>query len=280
MKLKAKHIPNILGWLRVIACIALMPLMVWAPFTWYMMAIYMFAGFTDMIDGTIARKIPGAQSEFGATLDSVSDMFLVVITITLLPPAMIDGLFGPVVHGAIGVWDWMYWGFLIALGFKILSGLHGRIKFGEMVYLHCYTTKLLGFILFIIPILYYFIFIVGGVTASAVMLGYNCYLCFAIFFIFLITTEEIIINSSLKRPSRNIKSIWGIKAANAKFAAEDAAKAAGNPVAKTETPAPKVEQTVAQKTAAPEPEQEKPAPKPVAPAKPIAPAAKKPAPKK
>lgn len=220
MRYQAKHIPNTLGIARVIACIALMPLMVWAPYTWYMMALYMFAGFTDMIDGTLARRIPNAKSEFGATLDSVSDMFLVVITIVLLTPSMVVNTFGAKTV-AMPVWDWIYLGFLISLGFKIISGIIGRIKFGEMVYLHTYSVKLLGFILFIIPILYFFIFVVGGVTSNTVMLGYNLYLCFAIFYIWLITTEEIIINIRLKKPCRDIKSIWGIKAANTRIAAEN-----------------------------------------------------------
>lgn len=215
MRYKAKHIPNTLGILRVIACVALIPLMIWTPYTWYMMAIYMFAGFTDMIDGSLARRIKDAKSEFGATLDSVADMILVVITIVLLTPAMVSGVFGDAVLVASPiVWDWMYWAFLGSLGFKLLSGVMGRIKHGEMVYLHTYSVKLLGFILFIIPILYYFIFIVGGVTSNVVALIYNIYMCFAIFYIWLITTEEIIINFRLKEPCRDIKSIWGIKKAN------------------------------------------------------------------
>ena len=108
MKYKAKHIPNTLGVLRVIACVALIPLMIWTPYTWYMMAIYLFAGFTDMIDGTLARRIPNAKSDFGATLDSVSDMFLVVITIVLLTPSMIFGIFGDAVFVSTPiVWDWI-----------------------------------------------------------------------------------------------------------------------------------------------------------------------------
>lgn len=241
MGFKAKHIPNALGIARVIACFALVPLMIWTPYTWYMMAIYIFAGFTDMIDGTLARHIKDAKSDFGATLDSVSDMLLVVITIVLLTPSMVVGAFGATTVGP-AVWDWMYAGFLVALGVKIISGIIGRIKFGEMVYLHTYQVKLLGFVLFIIPIIYYFTFIVGGVTASWVMLAYNIYLCFAIFYICLDTTEEIIINMKLKKPCRDIKSIWGIKAANERFAAEDAAKAAAAQKAEAApAPAPKTE---------------------------------------
>ena len=215
MKFKAKHIPNALGILRVIICIALIPLMIWTPFTWYMMLLYILAGVTDMIDGPLARRIKDGKSEFGATLDSVSDMLLVVISIVLLLPAMTTiNFLGAAIEGVQTIPYWMYAAFLISLGFKIISGVIGRVKFGEMVYLHTYSVKLLGFVLFIIPILYYFIFVVGGVTATAAMTVFTVYLCLVIFYIWLITTEEIIINARLKEPCRDIKSIWGIKKAN------------------------------------------------------------------
>jgi len=47
--------------------------------------IYLLCGFTDMVDGTIARKTNSA-SEFGARLDTISDfIFFVVSFIKLLP---------------------------------------------------------------------------------------------------------------------------------------------------------------------------------------------------
>ena len=36
---------------------------------------YFMAGITDMVDGTIARKL-GAGSEFGEKLDTIADFFL------------------------------------------------------------------------------------------------------------------------------------------------------------------------------------------------------------
>lgn len=47
--------------------------------------LYLAAGFTDMIDGTIARKL-GSESEFGAKLDTVADIaFVAAAAFKLLP---------------------------------------------------------------------------------------------------------------------------------------------------------------------------------------------------
>lgn len=51
---------------------------------WFLV-IYTFAGLTDVLDGWIARKT-GSASEFGARLDSVSDLlFYGVILIRFFP---------------------------------------------------------------------------------------------------------------------------------------------------------------------------------------------------
>ena len=51
---------------------------------------YMLAGFTDMIDGTIARKTNTA-SELGSGLDTAADfVFVAVCLIKLLPVLNID----------------------------------------------------------------------------------------------------------------------------------------------------------------------------------------------
>lgn len=47
--------------------------------------VYIAAGFSDMIDGTIARKT-GTESAFGAKLDSIADLiFVIVAAIKILP---------------------------------------------------------------------------------------------------------------------------------------------------------------------------------------------------
>ena len=73
---------NIITGIRILCSIALLAV---PPFSAPFYALYLTAGFSDMIDGTIARKT-GTASEFGATFDSIADlMFVAVCLIKLIP---------------------------------------------------------------------------------------------------------------------------------------------------------------------------------------------------
>ena len=65
------------------------------------MVVYLLAGFTDMVDGTVAR-ITKTASEFGSKLDTVADLcFLIAAACKLLPAIRLP------------VWAWI-WGAAIA----------------------------------------------------------------------------------------------------------------------------------------------------------------------
>ena len=51
-------------------------------------ALYIIAGFSDMIDGTVARKT-GTVSDFGSKLDTVADFILVMVCLIKLMLALI-----------------------------------------------------------------------------------------------------------------------------------------------------------------------------------------------
>ncbi|MBQ2840530.1 MAG: CDP-alcohol phosphatidyltransferase family protein, partial [Oscillospiraceae bacterium] len=77
-----KQIANIVSSCRILLSITLLfcPL-----FSVGFYCTYILCGFTDMVDGTIARKT-NSVSEFGARLDTISDfIFFVVSFIKLLP---------------------------------------------------------------------------------------------------------------------------------------------------------------------------------------------------
>ena len=77
-----KHIANIITGSRIVFSVPLMFLPLSS--TWFYV-LYLFCGFTDMIDGTIARKT-GTVSEFGARLDTVADfVFLSASLAKFLP---------------------------------------------------------------------------------------------------------------------------------------------------------------------------------------------------
>ncbi|MDD6798664.1 MAG: CDP-alcohol phosphatidyltransferase family protein [Clostridia bacterium] len=73
---------NIITGCRILCSILLLFAPAFSP-TFYI--LYLAAGFTDMIDGTIARKTNTAN-EFGSGLDTIADIIFVVICIIKVLP--------------------------------------------------------------------------------------------------------------------------------------------------------------------------------------------------
>ena len=80
----AKHIANILTGCRILGSILLL---FFPAFSVAFYIIYLFCGFSDMIDGTIARKT-NSTSKYGSQLDTVADLFFVVVSLFKLLPAI------------------------------------------------------------------------------------------------------------------------------------------------------------------------------------------------
>ena len=100
--------------------------------------IYIFAGITDMVDGTIARKL-NAASEFGSKLDTAADMVFAAVCMTkLLPTISIPG------------WLW----FLIAViaVIKIRNIVWCFIRSKQLLSLHTGFNKITGLLLFLFPL--------------------------------------------------------------------------------------------------------------------------------
>ena len=99
--------------------------------------VYLIGGFTDMIDGTIARKM-GTESAFGAKLDSGADFsFIMVCLLKILPVVELPR------------WLWI-WILLIAL-IKISSVVSGFVRWGKLIGEHTILNKAMGFLLFVLP---------------------------------------------------------------------------------------------------------------------------------
>ena len=75
---------NIITSIRIICSIALLFSPAISPVFY---VLYIVAGFTDMIDGTVARKTNTA-SEFGSKLDTIADFIFVVACLIKLLPVM------------------------------------------------------------------------------------------------------------------------------------------------------------------------------------------------
>ena len=128
---------NIITGFRVLISIALLFCPVFLP-VFYI--LYLTGGLSDMIDGTIARKM-NTVTEFGARFDTAADfVFVVVCLIKLLP--------------VISMPAWLcIWIVMIAL-IKIINIISGYIVQRKLVAVHSVMNKVKGVLLFILPLIF------------------------------------------------------------------------------------------------------------------------------
>jgi CDP-diacylglycerol--glycerol-3-phosphate 3-phosphatidyltransferase len=126
---------NIITGFRALINIVLLFCLVLSP-AFYM--LYLIAGFSDMIDGIIARRT-NTVSEFGAGFDTAADfVFVVVCLIKFLP--------------VISMPTWLcVWIVMIAL-IKIVNIISGYIVQRRLVAVHSVMNKVTGVLLFILPL--------------------------------------------------------------------------------------------------------------------------------
>lgn len=118
-------------------------------------ALYITAGVSDIVDGTIARKT-GTVSEFGSKLDTVADFVLVVVCMIKLIPVI-----------QIPTWL-LVWIIMIAV-IKAINLASGYVMRKEMVALHTVMNKVTGILLFVLPLtLTFFDLVYSGVLVCAV----------------------------------------------------------------------------------------------------------------
>ena len=77
-----KHIANILSGCRILGSLLLL---FFPAFSFEFYIIYLLCGFSDMVDGTIARKT-NSTSKFGSQLDTIADIIFVAISLFKLWP--------------------------------------------------------------------------------------------------------------------------------------------------------------------------------------------------
>ena len=129
-----KYIANIITGSRVAFSLPL--LFIPLSSAWFYI-IYFLCGFTDMIDGAIARKME-VVSEFGARLDTVADfVFMLVCSIKILP----------LIHISAGLCVWII---IIAL-VKIFNIALVFIQKKKLISIHSVLNKITGFVLFFFP---------------------------------------------------------------------------------------------------------------------------------
>ena len=135
-----KHIANIITGSRIVFCLPL--LFIPLASAWFY-ALYLLCGLSDMIDGTVARRTSSA-SEFGARLDTLSDfVFMSVALIKFLP------------HLHIPVWLWIWIGVIAMI--KLGNVVWGFIRTKKTVFPHTIPNKIMGLLLFLLPVTISFI---------------------------------------------------------------------------------------------------------------------------
>lgn len=130
-----KHIANIVTGCRILGSVLLL---LFPAFSVEFYIIYITCGFSDMIDGTVARKT-NSNSEFGAKLDTVADLAFVTVSLIKILPAI-----------NIPQWLWI-WGVVIAI-IKIGNIIWGYVSQKQFISLHIIMNKLTGLLLFLLPL--------------------------------------------------------------------------------------------------------------------------------
>ena len=101
-------------------------------------ALYLAAGFSDMIDGAVARKT-GAVSELGSRLDTIADVvFTAVCLIRLLP--------------VLDIPAWLYTWIVVIAVIKLLNIALGYLKQKQFPAVHSVMNKVTGGLLFLLPL--------------------------------------------------------------------------------------------------------------------------------
>ena len=130
-----KHIANIITSCRILGSILLL---LFPAFSVAFCIIYLLCGFSDIIDGTIARKTNSA-GKFGSKLDTVADLIFVAVSLFK---------FVPTIHIPRWLWIWV-----CAIAFiKISNIIWGYVSKKQFISLHTIMNKVTGLLLFLLPL--------------------------------------------------------------------------------------------------------------------------------
>lgn len=101
-------------------------------------ALYLLAGFTDALDGFLARKLK-AESVLGARLDSIGDFFLFNSIVVYLLSQHYQEVVGYIyIIGGV---------FLVKLAGLVV----GYVKFRKLIMIHTLANKTSGLLVFLLP---------------------------------------------------------------------------------------------------------------------------------
>ena len=126
---------SILTGSRILLSAALLFFPVFSPVFY---VLYLTAGFTDMLDGPIARKT-GKADAFGARFDTAADMVFTTVCLIKLLPAL-----------CIPVWVWVWIGVIAFV--KAVNLISGYMLYKRLTAVHTVLNKVTGALLFVLPL--------------------------------------------------------------------------------------------------------------------------------
>ena len=134
--MKRSAIPNIITSVRIVGAAALLFI---PAFKLPFYIIFTLCGFTDALDGYLARRF-NAESELGSKLDSIADLIFYGVMVVKLLPVMIQKL-------PLGVW--LMIGAVFAI--RLVVYIFAAVKFHRFASLHTYLTKISSALVFLAP---------------------------------------------------------------------------------------------------------------------------------
>ncbi|MGM9969734.1 MAG: CDP-alcohol phosphatidyltransferase family protein [Anaeroplasma sp.] len=169
---------NVITLIRIGLAISLLFIRKYSPL---FLILYSICGFTDVLDGYIARKTR-TESKFGAKLDTIADLlFFIVMFIIMFDILLKDIIFIVFI--------------IIILLIRIASVIIVLKKYNKFAILHTYTNKITGLLLFFIP---YFIYL-NNANIIVYIIGVIALIS---------SIEELTINIKSKQLDLNKKSIF------------------------------------------------------------------------
>ena len=126
---------NVITGCRILFSVIILLVPVFSPVFY---GCYLAAGFTDMIDGTIARKL-GTDGEFGEKLDTMADIVFVAAAAYKILPVM---------EISKGIWIWT--GVIAVI--KIINIISGFVVAKQFVSVHSVANKITGLLMFVLPL--------------------------------------------------------------------------------------------------------------------------------
>lgn len=174
------NVPNCITCVRILGALALIFI---APLSALFYVVYTVCGFSDLLDGYIARKTK-STSEFGSKLDSVADLLFYTISILKMLPTL---------WKLLPTWLWYVIGFVVFV--RLASYSVAAVKFHRFASMHSIMNKLSSGSIFLLP---YFLAIPGAAT------GYSLLICVISG---ISSTQELVLHLKRSEYSPSVKEL-------------------------------------------------------------------------